>query len=61
MSSPQTPRDLNWYSCNNGNCVEVALLPDRVLLRVGRDYVSMTKQEWDGFRDGVKDGAFDAI
>ncbi|MEV6153804.1 DUF397 domain-containing protein [Nonomuraea sp. NPDC052129] len=65
MSSPQAPRDLTWHSCNNGNCVEVAKQADRVLVRVGTDstgvHLSLTRQDWEGFRDGVKAGTFDAV
>ncbi len=45
------------------NCVEVALTPDRVLVRDSKDpaggALSFTPQEWTAFLTGVRGGEFD--
>lgn len=62
MSSPQ---NLSWHSCNNGQCVQVAKHADRVLIRDGKDadgaVLHFSLQEWESFRDAVKQGRFDGI
>ena len=47
----------------NGNCVEVAQLPDAVAVRDSKDpsgpALMFTSQEWAAFVEGAKDGEFD--
>jgi hypothetical protein len=50
----------------NGNCVEVASLPDgRVGVRNSRDsagpILRFTSDEWHAFLGGVRDGEFDSF
>ncbi|WP_328807645.1 DUF397 domain-containing protein [Nonomuraea antri] len=56
---------LTWYSCNNGNCVEVADGGDHVLMRDSKDdkgaILAFSRTEWEFFRDAVKAGEFDII
>lgn len=52
------------FSVNNGNCVELALLPDGgVAVRDSKDpqgpVLQFTQGEWLAFRDGVVAGEFD--
>ena len=52
------------YSNSQGNCVEVATLPDgRIAIRDSKDphgpALIFTKEEWDDFLKGVKAGEFD--
>ncbi|MFG1942303.1 DUF397 domain-containing protein [Nonomuraea sp. NPDC048826] len=64
MGSPQGPAP-TWYSCNNGNCVEVAQHGDRVLIRDSKDAegakLSFDRKEWESFRDAIKEGRFDGV
>ena len=62
--------DLTWvrspHSGLNGNCVEVARLPDgQVAVRNSRDSAApahiFTDAEWMAFLAGMKSGAFDQI
>lgn len=64
MTSPRTPEEPNWRRssrCNNGNCVEVAALPDRVLVRSSADgtTLSFSKEAWVSFLDDLRRGRFD--
>ncbi|MGH3738910.1 MAG: DUF397 domain-containing protein [Micromonosporaceae bacterium] len=47
---------------NGGACVEVATLPDRVLVRDSKDpdgpRLTFTRGEWRAFIDGIADGEF---
>ena len=61
---------LHWWkaaaSSNNGNCVEVAVLPDGgVALRDSKDrqgaVLQFTQAEWAAFATGMADGDFDAL
>lgn len=65
MSSLQAPENLTWYSCNNGNCVQVAPDGDTVLIRDSKDtqgpVLSFTRTEWERFRDAIKAGRFDEV
>lgn len=49
-------------SGTNGNCVEVAMLPDVVLVRNSKDpngpVLRFTRAEWEAFVGGVEDGDF---
>ncbi|MGH3648153.1 MAG: DUF397 domain-containing protein [Micromonosporaceae bacterium] len=51
-------------SGGNGQCVEVATLPDRVLVRDSKDpdgsRLTFTLAEWRAFVGGVEDGEFNA-
>jgi len=57
---------LNWFksarSGNGGNCVEVAMLPDAVLVRDSKDpqgpRLEFTVAEWQAFVQGARDGEF---
>lgn len=48
---------------NSGACVEVATLPDRVLVRDSKDpdgpVLTFTPGEWRAFVGGAADGEFD--
>lgn len=52
-------------SFSNGNCVEVARLPDGgVAIRNSRHReteLHYTRAEWDAFLDGARKGEFDSI
>ncbi|GAA4060776.1 DUF397 domain-containing protein [Nonomuraea soli] len=65
MSPSQAPDELEWLSCNNGNCVEVARDGGSVLVRDSKDaggaVLSFTTTEWENFRDAIKEGSFDSI
>jgi Domain of unknown function (DUF397) len=51
--------------CDSGQCVEVGTLGKSVLIRSSADpdgrYVTLTKDEWNVFVAGVKDGDFDRL
>jgi hypothetical protein len=56
---------LRWYksaASGTGNCVEVAAIPERVLVRDTKDrggpVLSFTVAEWSAFLAGVAEGAF---
>lgn len=57
MNQPEWQR-----GCPHGNCVEVAKVADRVLIRDSKhpdaEPLSFTVEEWTAFVRGVKDGAF---
>lgn len=51
-------------SGNSGNCVEVMITPDGVLVRDTKDgglggELAFTHPEWAAFLDGVRKGEFD--
>ena len=50
-------------SNGSGNCVEVAVTPDGVLIRDSKDpegaILTFTPAEWRAFVGGAKDGEFD--
>lgn len=49
-------------SAGNGACVEVAALPDAVLLRDSKDpgvVLAVTRPAWAAFLAGVREGEFD--
>ncbi|WP_219471480.1 DUF397 domain-containing protein [Nonomuraea rhizosphaerae] len=52
-----------WHSCNNGSCVEVTVLDNRVWVRGSTDVTgavqAFTYEEWDTFIEGAKKGLFD--
>jgi hypothetical protein len=68
---PERPgSDYNWVksslSFSNGNCVEVASLPDgEVGVRNSRDtaggVLRFTPDEWHAFLGGVRNGEFDGF
>ena len=45
--------------CNFGNCVEVELDGEYVVVGDGHDTVTFTHDEWEAFIQGVKQGEFD--
>jgi len=52
--------------CEGGACMEVAASEDgeRVLIRTTKDpgtIVDLSRDEWNGFLAGVKQGAFDQV
>ena len=62
--------ELTWVksslSYSNGNCVELAGLPDGgVAMRNSRDphgpVLRYTRAEWEAFMDGVRKGEFDDL
>jgi hypothetical protein len=62
--------DASWIksslSFSNGNCVEVATLPEgHVGVRDSKDaagpVLRFTPSEWDAFLDGVRNGEFDGF
>jgi Domain of unknown function (DUF397) len=70
MSSiPTEPEEINWlkssFSFANGDCAEVAKLPDGDYgLRDSKDpniYIKLTPGEWGAFVAGVKAGEFNDI
>lgn len=50
-------------SQGNGECVEVAFVPNAVAMRDSKDpqgpVLAFTPKEWDAFLSGAKDGEFD--
>lgn len=63
MKRPSALDRAVWHSCNNGGCVEVAVLEDQVWVRGSRDadgtVLPFTFDEWRAFLDGAKRGDFD--
>lgn len=59
--------ELVWYRarCDSGACVEVAATGDTVVVRSsakrGRAPVELSRDEWQTFLAGVKEGAFDGV
>jgi hypothetical protein len=58
--------DVMWRKSSRstvGECVEVAVLPDRVLVRDSKDpdgsVLSFAYSQWRAFTGGVTDGEFD--
>ena len=57
---------ITWHkgtaSGHNGNCVEVAVVGNSILVRNSRDphgsMLSFTRREWVSFLDGVNNGDF---
>jgi predicted secreted Zn-dependent protease len=51
--------------CDNGACVEVGILSELVMVRSSKDRdgtcVSLSRDEWQVFVAGVKDGDFDGL
>jgi uncharacterized protein DUF397 len=51
--------------CDGGTCVEIATQGEYVLIRSTADQdrppVTLTRDEWQAFVGGVKDGDFDNI
>jgi hypothetical protein len=68
-SAAPSTGDLVWYKSSfsgaSGDCVEVALTSDRVLVRdsesPGGPLLSFTFTQWDCFLEGVRRGEFDAL
>ncbi|GAA3471172.1 DUF397 domain-containing protein [Nonomuraea roseola] len=60
-----SPHELIWHACNNGDCVQVAKLDDRVLIRDSKSadgaVLRFSTQEWESFVEAVKRGRFDGI
>jgi Domain of unknown function (DUF397) len=59
--------DITWHKSTasgggGGDCVEVAVVDDSVLVRNSRDplgsVLSFTRQEWAAFLEGVNNGEF---
>ncbi|MFI6178191.1 MULTISPECIES: DUF397 domain-containing protein [unclassified Nonomuraea] len=63
MKRPPALDQVAWHRCNNGECVEVTMLSDRVWVRGSQDasgaVLSFTIDEWNAFLDGVRRGLFD--
>jgi hypothetical protein len=59
----------NWYKSSytngQGNCVEVAALPDRIAVRDSKDtegpVLVFTTAGWEAFANGVKSGDLNVI
>lgn len=51
------------YSSGNGNCVQVAFQDDVTYVRDSKDphgsVLAFTRDEWDAFVNGARDGEFD--
>ena len=51
--------------CDGGACVEIGTLGESVLVRssgeAGGIYVTLSREEWQEFVAGVKDGDFDRL
>ena len=51
--------------CDGGQCVEVGILGDSVLIRNSADQdderLALSRDEWQEFVAGVKDGDFDGL
>lgn len=52
-----------WQSarCGGGECAEVKIEGDRIYVRssLNHQLVTFTKEEWDNFKNAIKDGEFD--
>jgi hypothetical protein len=59
--------ELMWHRarCDGGTCVEVAATGEAVMVRSSADPdgtpVTLSRDEWQAFLAGVKDGAFDRV
>ena len=59
--------ELVWYRarCDSGACVEVAATGDTVIVRSsakqGEAPVKLSREEWQEFLAGVKEGTFDGV
>ena len=51
--------------CDGGQCVEIGVLNDTVLIRNSADQdggrLSLSRDEWQEFVTGIKDGDFDGL
>jgi uncharacterized protein DUF397 len=51
--------------CDHGQCVEVALLPTRVVMRDSKDpggsVLNFDRETWTGFVGSLRDGEFDRV
>ena len=66
MSNPPAQPDLLWRKSNgsgDGNCVEVAALPDGVAVRDSKDpsgpMLQFDRTAWASFIDGIRSGDFE--
>lgn len=67
MTGSAAPLEIQWRkssrSAGGGDCVEIAELPDKVLVRDSKDpdgpQLRFTSEAWRGFIGEVKDGGFD--
>jgi len=57
-----------WHTserCDGGGCVEIGTTGEAVLIRSSKapdgKYVTLTRDEWQMFVAGVKDGDFDGV
>jgi hypothetical protein len=63
------PEHLNWIksslSFSNGNCVEVAKMPDGLVAirnsKVRKPVLKFTPDEWEAFIAGASNGEFDNL
>jgi hypothetical protein len=59
--------ELVWHrgKCDGGACVEVAMTGDAVMVRSSAHPdgtpVTLSRDEWEAFLAGVKEGAFDLL
>jgi predicted secreted Zn-dependent protease len=60
--------ELTWHAarrCETGACVEIGTRGESVLIRSSADpegpYVTLSRDEWQVFVAGVKDGDFDSL
>ena len=66
-ASCAAPPDAAWRRsrrCSTSACVEVAQDADGIWVRSSlapEDVVRLTREEWDAFAAGVKDGEFDGL
>jgi hypothetical protein len=63
MTMPTTPPQWRRSSaCTAGNCIEVASVADRILIRDSKHpdapVLAFTKEEWNAFADAVKRDEF---
>jgi hypothetical protein len=66
--SGQSAGEPIWHTgrrCDGGQCVEIGTLGESILIRSSEDpggrHVEFSRDEWQMFVDGIKDGDFDYL